>query len=182
MERAESVVAVFASHMAAETAVKELVANGFAMSNLSVVGKGFHSEEKIIGFYNAGDRIRFWGKRGAFWDGLWGLFSGGLFLTTPVIGHVVVLGYLATMIIAAVENAIVVGGLSAIGAALYGMGIPKDSILDYETAIEADSFLVMARGTATRIAGAEDLLEAIGPSSIDVHACGKIREPVKTPV
>lgn len=40
---------------------------------LSAVGTGYHSEEGIIRFYNTGDRVRIWGKYGAFWGGLWGL-------------------------------------------------------------------------------------------------------------
>ena len=62
--------------------------------------------------------MKFWGTRGAFWGGFWGLLFGGLFMTIPVVGHVVVLGYLATVALAGIENAIVVGGLSALGAAL----------------------------------------------------------------
>jgi hypothetical protein len=58
--------------------VKELAAAGFEMKNLSVVGKGYHTEERVVGFYNVGDRVKFWGKRGAFWGGPWGLFFGGL--------------------------------------------------------------------------------------------------------
>src|SRR5579862_1679260 len=108
MNKSDSVIAVFADHDAAETAVKKLAEAGFEMKNLSVVGKGYHSEEKVVGFYNVGDRIKFWGKRGAFWGGLWGLFFGGLFLTIPVVGHVVVLGYLAAVAIGAVENAALV--------------------------------------------------------------------------
>jgi hypothetical protein len=57
---------VFADHPADETAIKELVSAGFDMKKLSVVGKGYHSDEKIMGFYDAGDRIKFWGTRGAF--------------------------------------------------------------------------------------------------------------------
>ena len=93
METADTVIAVFADHPAAETAVKKLTADGFEMKNFSVVGKGYHTEEKVVGFYNVGDRIKFWGTRGAFWGGLWGLFFGGLFMTIPVVGHVIVLGY-----------------------------------------------------------------------------------------
>src|ERR1019366_330946 len=109
-------------------------------------GKGYHTDEKVIGFYNIGDRVKFWGKRGAFWGGLWGLFFGGIFMVIPVVGHVIVLGYLAATAIATVETALVVGGLSALGAALYSIGIPKNSVIDYETALKADSFLVMAHG------------------------------------
>jgi uncharacterized membrane protein len=178
MENADSVVAVFADHNSAETAVKKLTTAGFEMKNLSVVGKGFHTEEKVVGFYNIGDRVKFWGTRGAFWGGLWGLFFGGLFLTVPIVGHVVVLGYLAATIIAAVENAVMVGGLSAIGAALYGMGIPKDSVVKYEAAVKADSFLVMAQGTDEEVSRAKAVLATANPSSLDVHAKAKTVEAV----
>src|ERR1700689_2446791 len=103
MQKVDTVVAIFESHDAAEAAVKKLAASGLEMKNLSVVGKGYHTEEKVVGFYNMGDRIKFWGKRGAFWGGFWGLFLGGLFMTVPVIGHVVVLGYLAAVAISGIE-------------------------------------------------------------------------------
>ena len=169
MDRHETAVAVFSNHEAAEKAVKSLTASGFEMKNLSVVGKGYHSEEKVVGFYNTGDRVKFWGTRGAFWGGFWGLFFGGLFMTIPVVGHVVVLGYLAAIVASGVENAIVVGGLSALGAALYGLGIPKNSVLQYETDLKADSFLVMARGPAAEVERAQKLLAALNPSSSEIH-------------
>jgi hypothetical protein len=170
MDKTDTVIAVFADHPAAETAVKALTSAGFEMKNLSVVGKGYHTDEKVIGFYNIGDRVKFWGKRGAFWGGLWGLFLGGLFLTVPVVGHVIVLGYLAAVAISAVEGAVVVGGLSALGAALYSIGIPKDSVLQYESALNADSFLVMAHGTPEEIARAKAILATANPARLDVHA------------
>ena len=83
METTDAVIAVFSDHNAAETAVKQLTAAGFEMKNLSVVGKGYHSEEKIVGFYSAGDRIRFWGGRGAFWGGLWGCSLADCFWPSP---------------------------------------------------------------------------------------------------
>ena len=177
MDKADTVIAVFADHNAAEAAVKKLAATGFDMKHLSIVGKGYETDEKVVGFYNIGDRVKFWGKRGAFWGGLWGLFFGGLFMTIPVVGHVVVLGYLAAIAISAVESAIMVGGLSALGAALYSIGIPKDSVIQYETALKADSFLVMAHGAAADIARAKAILAMANPSRIDVHAGVKAGEP-----
>ena len=179
MENAKSdtVIAVFADHSAAETAVKKLTAAGFEMKNLSVVGKGYHTDEKVVGFYNIGDRIKFWGTRGAFWGGFWGLFLGGLFMTIPVVGHVVVLGYLATIVISGIENAVIVGGVSALGAALYSIGVPKDSVIKYETALKTDSFLVMAHGAAAEIARAKTILGTANPASLDVHVGVKGKEP-----
>ncbi len=176
METTDTVIAVFADHNAAETAIKKLTASGFEMKNLSVVGKGYHTDEKVVGFYNTGDRVKFWGTRGAFWGGLWGMFFGGLFLVVPVVGHVVVLGYLAAVAISAIETAVMVGGLSALGAALYSIGIPKDSVIQYETALKADSFLVMAHGTAEEMARAKAILGTVNPSRLDLHQ--SLRPPV----
>jgi hypothetical protein len=178
MGNSDTVIAVFADHQAAETAVKKLAAAGFDMKDLSVIGKGYHSEEKVVGFYNVGERIKFWGTRGAFWGGLWGLFFGGLFMTIPVVGHVVVLGYLAATVISAVESAIVVGGLSALGAALYSIGVPKDSVIQYEAAVKADGFLVTAHGTAEEMVRAKAILETANPSRLDVHANVDAPKPV----
>jgi hypothetical protein len=149
METTNTVIAVFADHPAAETAIKRLTSAGFDMKNPSVVGKGYHTDEKVVGFYNTGDRIKFWGTRGAFW----GLFLGGLFVTVPVVGQVVVLGHIASIVVVAIENAVVTGGISALvaggisalAAVLYSIGVPKDSVIQYETAIKTDSRLVMAR-------------------------------------
>jgi hypothetical protein len=178
MEKVDTVVAVFADHDAAEAAVKKLAASGLEMKNLSLVGKGYHTEEKVVGFYNTGDRIKFWGKRGAFWGGFWGLFLGGLFMSVPVIGHVVVLGYLAAVAISGIENAVVLGGLSALGAALYSIGIPKDSVLQYESDLTADDYLVMAHGTAEEVARAKAILGTVNATRLDVHASVQADRPV----
>ena len=170
MNSTNSVVAVIADHDTAETAIKNLTAAGFDMRQLSLVGKGYHTEEKVVGFYTVGDRIAFWGSRGAFWGGFWGLFFGGAMLTIPLVGQVIVLGTLAAMLVSAVEGALIVGGFSGLAAALYSLGIPKDSVIAYETAIKTDGFLVMAHGTAEEIERARSILHAVNPTSIDVHA------------
>jgi hypothetical protein len=177
MSETDTVIAVFADHEAAEAAVRNLADSGFEIKNLSVVGKGYHTEEKVVGFYSTGDRIKFWGSRGAFWGGLWGLFFGGLFMTVPVLGHIIVLGYLASAAIAAVEGAVLIGGVAALDAALYSIGIPKNSVLEYETALKTDSFLVMAHGPQAEIARAKAILETGGPTRLDVYSAAAALAP-----
>jgi len=181
MQNVGSVIAVFPDHHGAEEAVKTLSRAGFEIKNLSVVGKGYHMEEKIAGFYNTGDRVKFWGSRGAFWGGFWGLFFGGVFLALPVVGHVVVVGYLAAMVVAAVENAVLVGGLSAIGAALFSIGIPKDSVIQYEASIQTDEFLVMARGSNVEMLRAKELLATVKPLRNDLYSDVKAESPSDGP-
>ena len=174
MEKVDSVAAVFADHNAAETAIKKLAQDGFEMKNLSVIGKGYHTEEKVVGFYNVGDRVKFWGLHGAFWGGLWGLFFGGLFMTIPVVGNVVVLGYLASVVIAAIDNALVVGAFSALGAAIYSIGVPKDSVIEYEEAVKADGFLVMVHGANDEVVRAKSILDTVNPSKLNMHLQKKL--------
>jgi len=164
-----AVVAVFKHHHPAEDAVKKLAEAGFDISKVNIVGRGCHTEEKVVGFYNAGDRIKFWGKYGAFWGSLWGLFAGGLFMTVPVIGPIVVLGHLGAIVLGAVEGAALGGGLSALGAALVSIGIPKNSVIDYEAAVKTDSFLVMVDGSLAEMERAKTILAAAKPSQLDVH-------------
>ena len=66
MERTDISVAKFADHTQAETAVKALAQAGFDMKQLSIIGRGYHTEENVVGFYNADGRIRFWGNTAPF--------------------------------------------------------------------------------------------------------------------
>jgi len=166
MTDTNAVIAVYDAHSAAEGAVKELQKSGFDMKKLSVVGKDYHTDEQVVGYYNAGDRMKYWGKWGAFWGGFWGLLFGAAFFWVPGIGPVLVGGPLVAWIVAGLEGAVVIGGLSAIGAGLYSMGIPKNSIVKYETALKAGKYLVVAHGTAAEAAKARDILSTLKPSEL----------------
>ena len=86
MSEKNSVVAIFESHNQAEDAVRELQKDGFDMKKLSIVGKDYHTDEHVVGYYNTGDRMMYWGKLGAFWGGFWGLLFGSAFFWVPGIG------------------------------------------------------------------------------------------------
>ena len=173
MSKKDSIVAIYPSHTAAETAVKELQKSGFDMKKLSIVGRDYHADEHVVGYYNAGDRMKVWGKTGAFWGGIWGLLFGSAFFWIPGLGPLLVAGPLVSWIIGALEGAVVVGaavsGLSAIGAGLYGLGIPKDSVLRYETAIKTDKFVLIAHGSTVEITHAKEILGRTKPETLDHH-------------
>jgi hypothetical protein len=170
MSEQNAVVAVYETHFGAEEAVKELQRAGVDMRTLSIVGKGSHTDEHVVGYYNTGDRMKYWGKTGAFWGGFWGLLFGSAFFAIPGLGAVLVAGPLVAWIVGALEGAAVFGGLSAIGAGLYGMGVPKDSVLQYEMALKTDKFLLMVHGAAAEVAKARDILENTRPVTVTVHS------------
>jgi hypothetical protein len=66
MSDQNSVVAVYNSHAEAEQALEKLKAASFDLKKVSIVGKDFRSEEKIVGYYTTGDRMKYWGAMGAF--------------------------------------------------------------------------------------------------------------------
>ena len=170
MSKENSVVAIYHTHTEADEAVKELQRGGVDMHKLSIVGKGYHTDEQVVGYYNTGDRMKYWGKTGAFWGGFWGLLFGSALFVIPGIGPVLAAGPVVAWIVAALEGAVVVGGVSALGAGLYSIGIPKDSIVKYETALRTDKFLVIAHGTTAEVAKAKDIIEATNPAECTVHA------------
>ena len=169
MKKNNSIVAVYTSHTVNEAAIKELQQSGFDMKKLSIVGRDYHTDEHVVGYYNDGDRMKVWGKTGAFWGGLWGLLFGSAFFWIPGLGPLLVAGPLVSWIVGALEGALVVGGLSAIGAALYSLGIPRDSILLYETALKTGKFVLIAHGTEEEAIQARDILNRTTPETLAHH-------------
>jgi uncharacterized membrane protein len=165
-----SVVAVYPSHMAAETAVKALQTAGFDMKQLSIVGRDHQLDEHVVGYYNMGDRMKLWAGSGAFWGGLWGLLFGSAFFWIPTVGPLLIAGPLVAELVAGLEGAALVGGMSAVGAALYSSGIPKDSVLRYDTALKTGSFVLVARGNAEQAEHARDILAFTPISALDHHS------------
>jgi len=169
MSKGNVAVGIFNTHGEAENAVKELQKSGFDMKKLSIVGKDYHTEEQVVGYYHTGDRMKYWGKQGAFWGGLWGILFGAAFFWIPGIGPIVVAGPLVSAIVGGLEGAVAFGGLTALGAGLYSIGIPKDSIITYESSIKADKFLLVVHGSGDELAKAKDILKSIG-HEVSIHS------------
>ena len=158
MANLNSALFVFDNHAAAEDAIRTLSHAGFDMKKLSLVGKGYHSEEKPMGFYTVGDRIKTWGSTGAFWGGIWGLLLAPAVFVLPGLGLVGMAGPFVATLVGALEGAAVVGGLSALGAALTQIGVPKDQAIKYEAALKVDKYLLVVHGSAEDQARARDVL------------------------
>jgi hypothetical protein len=156
-----AVLSVFPNHAEADAAIKALADHGFDMTKLSLVGKGFHSEEHAVGFYTAGDRIKAWGATGAFWGGIWGLLVGPALFLVPGVGVVALAGPFVATVVAAIEGAIIGGGVTALGAALAHLGLPKNEIVKYETTVKEDGFVLLAHGSADDIARARAILASL---------------------
>jgi hypothetical protein len=166
-------VAIFERHEDAEAAVRDLQSAGFDMKKLSIVGRDYHTEEQPVGFYHTGDRVRYWGRRGAFWGSVFGILFAPAFFWIPGIGPLLTGGLIGSFLMGTIEGAVVGaavgGGASAFAAALAGMGIPNDSVILYESAIKADKFVLLATGTTSEAQRAYAVLVKHGGQA-RVHA------------
>jgi hypothetical protein len=117
--------------------------------------------------------MKVWGRFGAFWGGFTGLLLGSALFVIPGVGPLVVFGPMVGWIAGALEGAVVIRGMSALGAALYGLGIPKVSIVQYEAALKANKFVVALHGTSADIAKAKEMLAASLMPSPTMHKLAK---------
>jgi hypothetical protein len=146
MAERNAVVGICDAQAEADACIGELRGSGFDPGKVSVAGKG-----------------------GALRGGLRSRLSGPDPFFIPGIGPLVVFGPLAGWVVDAIERAAVIGGLSTLGVALYGIGIPENAIIRYETALRSGRFLVIAHGSAEETARARDVLETVIASRIDIH-------------
>jgi uncharacterized membrane protein len=158
MKNSKKMVAIYESHEKAENAISTLKKSGFEMQQLSIIGKDYHTEENVVGYYNLGDRMKLWGSTGAFWGSVWGLLFGSAFFIIPGVGPLIIAGPIVAAMVGALEGAIALGGLSVLGAALFSIGIPNDTILECETEIKAGKFMLLAHGSEDEIEKAKEVL------------------------
>ena len=73
-------------------------------------------------------------------------------------------------IVGALEGAVVTGGITALGAGLYSIGIPKNSVMQYETEVKNGQLLLVAHGTSEEVERARDILHQTQAKTTMVHA------------
>lgn len=153
---------MFDARADAEEAIQSLSRSGFDVKQLSLLGKGYHSEEHPVGFYAVGDKNKAWGGAGAFWGdiwgGIWGLLLAPAVFVLPGVGVVAMASPVVAALAGALEGAVLVSGVSAIGAALSQVGAPKDQVIKFETALKVDKYVLLVQGNAEDQAEARSVL------------------------
>jgi uncharacterized membrane protein len=98
MFKANSAVAIYDTHEQVEQAIKNLQKADVDMKTLSIAAKNTHTDEHVIGYYSTADRMKYWGKTGAFWGGLWGLLFNSALFIIPGVGPVLLAGPLVSWV------------------------------------------------------------------------------------
>jgi hypothetical protein len=154
-----TVIATCETHEQAERAVKELNKSGFDMKRLSIVAKGYQTEEYPLGFYGTADRVKAWGGIAAFWGAVWGVMVAALtFWWQPVPVFWVPTTPFIQLLQGAILGAALAGGIAALGAVVVSWSKSAESILKYERRFSADSYLVVAHGGSPEIEQARSII------------------------
>lgn len=152
MQNSDVTMGVFDDHHTVERAVHALRKIGLGNADLSVIGRAYSLEEKSVGLHaRGGGPMTVWGERGLFWSTLWREFSGGVMLSVPFLGSVVILGRLADVVVRAVDQARLISNLSPLGSTLFSIGLSSSNIADYEHAVMADGFLACVSCTGEQL-------------------------------
>jgi hypothetical protein len=160
-------VAIYTTHDEADEAFSRLQVEGFGMDLLSFVGRDYWKD--MVGSRNAGGRFVYRGNLGPFWERLWSSLRGwGVFWFFEN-GPVLVAGPLARTIVATQEESNGNRPASVFAAGLSGIGIPQDSLVQYEKALMNDQVLVFVQGTLDEIQQAENVLNETKAINHTIH-------------
>jgi hypothetical protein len=169
VEHKNSAIAMFVEHSQVEKAIRRLREAGIDFYGVSVVGRGYQTDQNVIGYYSAGARMKYWGQNDAFWDGILEVLSGSAFFMIPGIGPAIVAGPIVGWIVDSLVHAVGTHEFSAIGRALYGIGVPAKSIAQYELSLVRGEYIVVVCGAPTDVTRADRVLAA--SQAAETHVC-----------
>ena len=170
MDELNSIVIAYEECADGVQGIKDLQNAGFNMMNLSIAAREYPgSPEHIMGYCSIGGQIKYWGKMGTMLGKCGAFWAGAAFFILPGVGPVLMAGPLIAGVVASMENGSIGGGLGVFGAGLRRLGIPRESVLRYESELGSDILLLIAHGTAQELLRARDILHATRPSELNVH-------------
>ena len=94
-ERLMLVVGMYTNQARAQQLVEKLIQEDFPMDRISLLSRVGGAGDDMLGvtYHDTGERMKAWGKHGAFWGAVWGLLASasGMFVL-PGLGPLLVAG------------------------------------------------------------------------------------------
>ena len=83
------------------------------------------------------DCVKSWGRRGIFFGACFGFTFGAIFVAIPFTSDVLTFGVVGTLLVGAVECAVIAGGFAALAAAIFANGVPGRNSAQFEGVLTA---------------------------------------------
>ena len=151
-------VSIYARRLYLQQALTGLQQADFDLRYVSVVGKGCHAQALPMGFCHSGEQVRYFGNGSDFWENVWALLTDAACLWIPGNGSLAAAGHIVPLMVRGLQGVEINTGFSVAGEALYGTGVPRRSIHEYERAINAENYLLLVSGQRCEVERACDIL------------------------
>jgi hypothetical protein len=137
MSKKANILALFHNHEQVAEAVGRLEQAGIDIKKLSVITGERQLQDVQRAFTSTSVKPA---KGGESTPPVWP--SKAVVIWIPGVGRLVVTGPLMNTLVETLEGAVVVKGLSAVGAALLRLGVPRRKVSRYEVGLATDDLLV----------------------------------------
>jgi hypothetical protein len=173
MLRHKRAVGVFRQRSDAEAALTELRDAGFAMDNVSIIGKDTGNNLNAVSGTDlrgnkADDGAKTGAATGAALGGLGGLLVGLGALAIPGVGPVIAGGAVATALATTLTGGAIGAATGGVAGGLVGLGIPEQKAQIYSDSINRGDYLVMVDGSEDEVRRAEPILKRHGIQDFDI--------------
>ncbi len=116
------------------------------MKTVSIIGKGDASSQQHFGAPVTDEQVHFQNIAARLWNSLWNLPGGALFFTLEHFGQLVAAGSIVALLMQERNDMDINNSFTVLATALFNMGIPRDSIKQYEDAVKAEKILLTVNG------------------------------------
>jgi hypothetical protein len=142
---------------------------------MNMIADSRHFTEKdAVVVHDVGDCIRSWGRRGVLSGGLFGFVLAAILVAIPLTNDVLTFGTIGTLIVAAVECAVIAGAFGVLAAALYGQGVLRSNTTGLARTLTAGDWpegTIPLSGWPARWAfPGETVLQSVLPAANDYSA------------
>ncbi|VAW56834.1 hypothetical protein MNBD_GAMMA07-2096 [hydrothermal vent metagenome] len=130
------------------------------LAAVSVVGNTNDEEGQVVGVYtNAGSKY-FQGAQSAFWQSLWEILDGELFFVTPEFDALSAAGAIVPLLVKEKDDIDILGRFSALAEVLFSMGIPENSVRQYEAEIKTGNILLIVNSKRAEVERSCEILHS----------------------
>jgi hypothetical protein len=147
-------VAIYLTHTQADEALSRLQIAGFGMNHLSFAGRDTWSN--AVGSYATGERSKYCGPQGDFWEKLWAILAGRGVFCSDQEGPTLIAGPLVQTILTALKQEFPIEYGFKTG--LSTLDIPDESVVEYDKALNNHQILLFLSGDLEEVNRARGVL------------------------
>lgn len=151
MSKKNACVLLYPNYQDARQAVEKLQTQNFNMKTVSIIGKGDASLQQHFGTSAIDKQVGFHNISARWRESLWNIPGGVLFFTLADFGALVAAGSIVALLMQEKNDMDINKGFTVLATALFNMGIPGESIKQYEEAVKAEKILLTVNGVRSDV-------------------------------